>query len=156
MQNDLFSGLVGSIFGGIIAVMSSNNALKRQYENQKEHFKQEEAKKEKVALLTIDDELEENRIVLEGYLNFINTNNKNKIDFRQDNVNMVSSEAWKKLREVVFLSANKEITKKISRFYKGMYCVQNTDYLPKDLVQEMISDCISIKNDINNYTQKLL
>ncbi|AFK87428.1 MULTISPECIES: hypothetical protein [Thermoanaerobacterium] len=150
----MVEGLIGTLVGGILSWIGSYFSLREEFINQKKLNKREEIKKEKSAFLVLKDELEENKIVIRGYINFMDSNNKLYIDFRNDNINQVRDQAWKQVRERIFL-CDDGITGEISKFYKVIYGMENADMMRKEDVDIMYNECKKLMNEIVEHVKKL-
>ena len=113
--------IVGSaIIGGIITMITSICILKKENKKSIDMLVIQNTIEERAAFLAISDELDENRMNIRGYVNYMKANNKTTCDFTE-NINRPVINEWYNNRKTIYTSLNHELVKNISNLYKAIF-----------------------------------
>lgn len=151
VSKEFISSIFGGLISGIISIVISIITVKSEVKHQKNIMNKEQNYKEKSNYCVVNDELEENKQILESYTSYFSANpQQEEIDTRKINMLKLQDNAWKNTRVVLLSLKDNELSKDISKFYKMVYGINNTTIVKKELPTDMLNKLKTLQEKIEN------
>lgn len=151
ISKEFVSSICGGAIAGILSLLIAKLTLSSEFKNQRKMDNIQARNLEKSAFLMLKDELQRNRIIIDGYNKYYLLHSEaSYVKVNAINIGSPEDMAWKEIRKVIFLSGKKELIDKIARHYHVIFMMQSNNNLTIESLQSSLDKIDSIIRDIDN------
>ncbi len=135
----LFSGLIGTVIGGILTWLITKESLKKQFEYQQKLIEMKEKQQRLVALKSIRNEITHNIIQLKGCLRIMKYENMHFLNYRRSQLNNnLKSNKWEKHNDILESFSNEDHFRCIKTFYMNLSVEISNQITSKERAERLI------------------
>lgn len=144
VSKEFISSILGGIVGGGLSIFVARLTLNIEFKNQNKIINQQNKEKETNAFLIIKDEIEENIMRFNDY---IDTDHKKEIREIKENpiINLSKfkgeiafNSSWNEVKGIIIGSPCKELTKEIIKLYHNINRIKNATSIRENVLKELI------------------